>query len=65
MKRTFRLTTREFIDAMQRAHADDQRWPWLCSVRWLWSHARSKDDEVVIVTNGDHAPRPPTSTTRG
>lgn len=59
MDRTFRLTTREFIDAMKRAHHDDLRWPWLCSVQWLYRHARSKDGEILIETKGENAPRPP------
>ena len=60
MKRTFRLTTSEFIAALNRAACDDRRWPWLCSHKWLVDHVRVKDDEVILDTKGDNAPRPAT-----
>jgi len=60
MRRTFRLSTAEFIGALNRAQADDQRWPWLCSHKWLIDRARSQDGEVILDTKGDDAPRPAT-----
>lgn len=65
MQRTFRLTTVEFIGALNRAWRDDQRWPWLCSHKWLIDHAHVKDGEVILDTKGDYAPRPPLGDLRG
>jgi hypothetical protein len=59
MNRIFRLTTLEFIGALNRAYTDDLRWPNLCSRQWLIEHARTSDGEVIITTNGQNAPRPP------
>lgn len=54
----FRLSTREFIAALNRAAIDDQRWPNLRIREWLLAHATSRDGEVILDTRGEHAPRP-------
>jgi len=61
MNRRYRLTTKEFIGALQRAANDDRRWPWLGTLKWLVAHSSSKDGEVIIDTKGDVAPRPSAS----
>lgn len=58
MKRSFHLTTEEFLRELRRAALDDRRWPHLCRHQWLLDHAQSKDGEIFLVIDCDHAPKP-------
>lgn len=48
MVRQFRLTLREFIDAISRADADQNKYPWLKSRAWLIERATVSDTEVTL-----------------
>lgn len=55
MRRVFSFTELEFIELLQRAIRDDEKWPNLHRVSWIIEHAHSQDGRVTLTIDDDRA----------